>query len=405
MALKLVNGPIICTRLEGTVNGVKKIIYLFGDNHSQIHLQTQCPTYKATDFTKYFVETMGKTDKNINYDLFFEIGQTLHGKNPAYKDRYIDEFVKYFKETINISNNKDPDNKKNKSVSSSINKGSRDEPNLRLHHVDVRDYFDYDASYFAQQIDNTVIQIYNSQYISGNDVNNFILITNKLKENILQTTRYIANLKLSDSTKKKDDSITETIKKISNKLLNGYKHEDIKNTLIDESPLLKYVKSSIAKIDTVADQLINEVDKFGKLHEKYDNKLFKTQFTYHYGVDTATNAESIAKILLLNEELQVLVLYMYVNIMDLYFLRRFLDKDYINHAIAYTGYIHSFNYLYVLVKNFDFKITHITNPKVDTDQLENLIKKSEYDKAILEHYMPNELFQCINMTNFPDRFE
>ena len=44
-----------------------------------------------------------------------------------------------------------------------------------------------------------------------------------------------------------------------------------------------------------------------------------------------------------------------------YFLRRFLDKDYITKNIVYTGFIHTIEYLYFLVKHYDFKIIEI-NP-------------------------------------------
>ena len=48
------------------------------------------------------------------------------------------------------------------------------------------------------------------------------------------------------------------------------------------------------------------------------------------------------------------------KIMDLYFVKQFLDKDYITNSISYTGIDHSVHVLYILVKYFNFNITHIS---------------------------------------------
>jgi len=131
----LVNGPLICFRLEGKIGDIKKVIYLFGDRHAGVEQQTQCESHKSIDFVKYFVKTMKKTDKSKYYDLFFEIGaKELNKSMFKYKNKYIHEFTKYFKQTINVIN--DPnDDKKIKNI------GSFDEPNLLLHHIDIREYF------------------------------------------------------------------------------------------------------------------------------------------------------------------------------------------------------------------------------------------------------------------------
>jgi hypothetical protein len=45
-------------------------------------------------------------------------------------------------------------------------------------------------------------------------------------------------------------------------------------------------------------------------------------------------------------------------ITDLYFLRRFLDKKYIKNCILYTGSFHMVNLIYLLVKYFNYELTH-----------------------------------------------
>ena len=44
---------------------------------------------------------------------------------------------------------------------------------------------------------------------------------------------------------------------------------------------------------------------------------------------------------------------------DLYFIRRFITKDYIKNGIIYTGSAHLCDITYILTKYFNFKITNI----------------------------------------------
>ena len=66
-----------------------------------------------------------------------------------------------------------------------------------------------------------------------------------------------------------------------------------------------------------------------------------------------------------------------VTFMDVYFLRRFLDKKYITNTVTYTGINHSINYIYALVKYFDFKITHASYMKYDIKEATKKIKNSD----------------------------
>ena len=60
-----------------------------------------------------------------------------------------------------------------------------------------------------------------------------------------------------------------------------------------------------------------------------------------------------------------------------YFLRRFLDKEYIKKTIIYISMYHSANYLHFLVKYCNYKIIEyefIDNKS--SKELENIIKKT-----------------------------
>ena len=94
----------------------------------------------------------------------------------------------------------------------------------------------------------------------------------------------------------------------------------------------------------------------------------------------------------------------YSYIVDIYFLRRFLDKDYITNGIVYMGIYHIAFYCYVLVKYFNFKITHIANDTISIKKLEMKIKKEKFSKDIIKTLMDKKLNQCSNLSIFPEGF-
>lgn len=91
--------------------------------------------------------------------------------------------------------------------------------------------------------------------------------------------------------------------------------------------------------------------------------------------------------------------------MDIYFLRRFLDKDYITNAITYTGSAHSNTYINILVKDFGFKITHASYSKIpDIDELNNIVKRTINSNDLGEYLYPPIQSQCSDVTHFPENF-
>lgn len=99
------------------------------------------------------------------------------------------------------------------------------------------------------------------------------------------------------------------------------------------------------------------------------------------------------------------------RIVDLYFMRRFLDKDYITNAIVYTGATHSLSYIYILRK-LGFKITHCANcPIKDISELNKKVldvKNFPFEESIFELFdlfLTEDQIQCSNISDFPKKFE
>jgi hypothetical protein len=91
--------------------------------------------------------------------------------------------------------------------------------------------------------------------------------------------------------------------------------------------------------------------------------------------------------------------------MDIYFLRKFLDKNYITNGVVYTGAHHSLTYIRLLIKYFDFKMTHVSYVKGnDINEAEEIIKKSKHENELTILFMDEPFGQCSNMSSFPQPF-
>lgn len=414
----LVNGPIVCFRLEGTVNNIKKVIYLFGDNHSPVQYQTQCPSWKSNDFVRYFTKTMQNTNKETNYDLFFESGEMEENIELSRKERYIDEIYKYFKSTLNIVNvdaSTDIKSSFNKLQShhklhKKQNKGSTEKPNLRLHHIDVRDVFYRKYAHVSiHGITNMCAKIEKQQYIYAEDINFLKMAIPKLINELYCATNsflYDQITKTMTNTALETFEINDYNKIIdkSNKLINGYDHENVKNNLVSGSFILDNIRTSLKSIDVLCIELLKLTTNFLKFVNENANKMTQGQYYAAYGIDKISIYKYIGKIISLEDQIYSHFLIITSKTMDLYALRRFLDKDYITNTISYTGYAHTLVYLYVLVKYFHFEITHTTNTEISIQEMTKIINETYFNDNICLQLMPKFLHQCIDMSSFPQFF-
>ena len=96
------------------------------------------------------------------------------------------------------------------------------------------------------------------------------------------------------------------------------------------------------------------------------------------------------------------------RIVDIYMLRRFLDKSYITNAISYTGAAHSANYVEILMRDFGFKITHAAYSSMGTTDMQALnaeIKRRlDAKESIYNLFVALPLQQCSDLTSFPENF-
>lgn len=357
------NGPINIYRLENNDTG--KIVYIFGDHHINIGNQTKC----ADDFNvenmnidtflfKFFKEN-NETLFDFFYEDFTDVNpmDTEHQKNWNIKERkytnmYFSSILMNVYNNINLIDNKIH-------VSKNL-------PNLRFHYFNFR---------------NTLV--------------NFIGYTTHKVYNLVNNDNYdIVIEHLTFFASKFDESLIY-LKSDENKFINKikYKYNDLKLgkkmiKLYNEN-IIKYGES-INKmiIDTI--NYIKKTPKL-KLREISDEEKYDLRKIIHVNLNKIDD--------------EIITLFAFTT--DLYLIRRLLDKDYIKNCIIYTGTAHMTNIIHILIKHFNYNITHVA--KKDENMTVKKIQKT-FNKSInnyknkkqLNDIVNNDNFQCANLFDFPD---
>lgn len=417
----LVNGPVNAIRLEGQINGVNKIVYLFADCHQSISNETKCDSFVSIDFVKFFYETMEKTNKEINFDFFFEnysnvdMFEQYKYSNYAHREKYLDEIRKYVDSDMNM--NRHAENKG--AIYENI--GSKSFKNLKLHYLDIRSFLganildpienniayyfnNFDKDYEFWMIDKLLINLYEYRYL-------IVMLYDEICDAIKIKKKSYKFLKIDENiisdTKISIENMGEQkprINKYINKIFKKYKNNDVKDKLLNS----KIFNNIITNIQHVIKELNICIKKSLKLKEI--SKVSK------FGLNKANNEEYIygCDYQLLNKIFYILKkkysilnyerVRIFVNLTDIYLLRRLLDKEYINHSIVYTGSWHTGNYIHTLLNYFNFTITHMDYSKFDLRDTNKIILEKE-PKDLGELVMKPILKQCVDMSKFPKNFE
>jgi len=82
---------------------------------------------------------------------------------------------------------------------------------------------------------------------------------------------------------------------------------------------------------------------------------------------------------------------------DIYTIRRILDKDYIKNTIIYSNSNILINYLFSLVKLFNFNIVKISYSKYPINKLQQLINNINFDEKYI--YNISKLLDIYNFNN------
>ena len=404
--IKQINGPVNVVRMEGRIHGIKKVIYVFMDYHEPVTQQTECTNLFSKDVHKYFIDTFYELNKTFNtYDFFMETRPTemfdeIPPNMPNYKYNYINQIVKLFQKIFSF------DKEKNKVNIPDLFK------NIRLHYLDVRDYFKHHMMFKLLYINDITASFMVQYQIRVSSLSQIVDILKYIKEhlqnviNILSTNVYTEPATKPVVLKHKDLEALdeEVIKRLSYKMRQRYNDKDIKNKL---NKILDEIIDKFVGIIKDIDVAINDFTYYGSTIINADSKLIKDDnhpYIYVYGLSSYTVREFIKDIIDKTQRIYDIFVRTFANLTDVYFLRRFLDKDYITNAIVYAGATHSGLYINILVNHFDFEITHVSYSKIsDIKELMEEIKKQNMD-SLYQFFSPPILKQCSDMTDFPENF-
>lgn len=399
-----VNGPINVARVEGTIYGIKKVLYLFMDYHNNVLYQSQCDNFDNIDLNKYMIkefrEANGKTPEKV-FDLFLEISNTRAHENMVqmYKARYIDEVQRFFShETLS----------EKKAI-----------PNVRYHYIDIRDFLKTSINDISHNLYHAVKNSSVNDSMTQSDYEYILASLQQLSDSVHMTYDLLypnkQNNQKRQSANKNNKILSnnneqnyEIVKQFMNKIMTKYNHNELPRKFTELFDIIKNNFDEIFKlIDQMRESLI--VNKpLLSFHPEFLNKISSDKkYYYSYGKDVIRYIEFISQLEILESKLSLLIVMTFAMVVDLFFLRRFLDKDYVQNAVVYTGIAHSITYIYMLVKHFDFKITNVSYlaDRNTPESATAFIKKSKIgDPEIDKLFYPPSLYQCSNMSDFPTNF-
>lgn len=366
-----VNGPINFFRLKNNNN---KDIYLFSDIHKDLNNQTECDEINSINIDKFFLNFFKNNKKQVDFML-----ETYKDyQNNCESQIYLVKLRKMF---------------------NSFYKKNPYYENLRIHYLDIRNY-----KYLEQIHQNSYYLI---DYLNSNNIYKFKTINEKLDTMKFYLNKimdyYVNNLDKSYDTDK--ENIFENL---LDKIMNKYNNIDNKqkiNKFLETNfyKKIKYTNELITNLKTKLNQYSINIENSNK-KDKYvvcnKNKKDYEKYIYEYSFYNTKEYYDIKyeinnKCSEIKEQVDIIKL----TIMDCYFLRRFLDKDYITNNIVYTGFIHTIEYLYFLVKHYDFKIIEMDDKNSYTiKELNNIIKNNNSIYDVINILLSKQSFkQCIKI--------
>jgi hypothetical protein len=399
--IKQISGPVNVVRLEGNLDGIKKVIYLFMDWHENIYKQTECTNIYSKDINKYFVEAFTKINEMPGmYDFFMEVRPSdiliMDDTKKKAKMIYIWQVIKLFRMVFSY------DKEKNKVNMSGLFK------NTRLHFLDIRDYLKY---HIMTPLENALSNSEQFMYNNGIQLDILSNIINSLAETKTQIEKTITALMTNKEKNQKTQLIKEykgpdeeIILDLGRKIRIAYKHENVRNILVS---IFDKDLQNLTNISKNIDGIIQQFKDYGNyIDNNYDKLLIERKGIYTYGIGSNTMRKIIVNITNTCTDLYLDTVSVFARITDVYFLRRFLDKDYITNAIVYSGAAHSETYIRILVSYFGFKVTNASFSAIQNlnELNKEIIARHNKNEEVADLFNPPILQQCSDMTNFPENF-
>lgn len=365
-----INGPVNVIRLQNN----NKTLDVYMDFHKNI--QDKCE--EGIDIDKYLTKSFKNIKGKKIYDFFLEINLSDAISQIAdTRKKYIHDVMRMFTNIFIY------DSVSNKIVL------SKEFPNLRVHYIDIRNYIPQKQY---------IPKLYNSfNKLTPNDVTKSFLekfmqdMSSLKKIDSIMYDMIYRNVTDFDMIYQNVTDFDMNLVKIINKIRTKYTNQTIGskiNTIID-SDLKSYFEKYFTSLDTLIEYLESTIHNYDNDNNSFFEKKISKYLLILYSI-----CEKYEYVL----EYRVKIL---MFLMDIFFLRRFLDKDYTTSSIVYTGFAHSNNYIYYLVKYFGFKITHAYYIKGIISEVNKMIEELDDPDKLKKYISPPKKYQCINLKDFP----
>ena len=420
--------------MEGRVFGIDKVIYIFFEYHESCRMETKCDDIFADTITQFLIKEFRRPDIDLTYDFFLEAFPTRLDPRGTWRDIYIGELRQMVAKTLSY----DP----------TADKVSRSEvlPRVRLHYIDIRDYLFENIFYYGiDLVYGLGRDLYVSVVCNGNP-NGVAPFCDRLTEAVLRFRDQLDEINglffvLSPQSQpggagtapapapvptpasrprrvirppgeeipapEKLEITLHLIRKIKEQ----YRHPEVKTVIT--RMLDDYLKEGLVSmrrhIDTVV-RLLADLKELASVNPSILNEKAKVDvdipgFTQQvsYGPDIDAMTEVVVRVDHLLSAVKKVSYDTGTVVTDAYFLRRFLDKDYVTNGVSYTGARHSDMYVHMLAKYFDFKVTHASYTRYDLKTLNEKIKGplgTEFSLSL----RPPVRQQCSDLSSFPEGF-
>jgi hypothetical protein len=396
-----VTGPINAVRLEGNIFGIKKQIYIFMDWHTNHEAQTSCTQKDSMTIKDYMVKEAKKLSQNSKLDIILEADDKKPHKS---EDLHIVQTQKFFK--AQVDKNKFLQKQKlslNPTMSPTT---SSDVPiNVRLHYIDIERYIEQEKLKNIKELYEAHATLSVLDYLTSDNVDMYMTKYTQLENTLMGTYNMIFNPNIITTSLIKDD-FHKKINRSINKITSNYNHSEIRHKM---DPLFDdYARLHNICITTIH-RSVNLLKKAKTviLERNKNLKLINFEgYKFHNYYDTTEFKDFISELYGKLKILDNLTRILYGKIIEIFILRRLLDKDYITTCAFYTGIRHSMTYIYFMIKYFDFKITHVCHSREQNlERLNSIIIAAKQGEDIEELFYPPVVIQCIDLGGFPKGFQ
>jgi hypothetical protein len=354
--------PVNYIQLSGNISNIQKNITIVLDKHFDLDNQTRCDSFDSIDISQYLYKLIKNAIEPLDFFLEIRDNQLIEPIRDK-RDIYIKDVMEMFKTEFLLNGDKV--------------KYSKSNPNVRLHYLDIRDHLG--IFYLTRLIHYDILPIIESLKNNTSNDNDKLKQTKILTEYIEKIQKHIKKLIKNKQFIQKSESQQFDEKSQEyylNKIIHKYNQQTLKNNLnIFLNMNISTYKNQINNI------LANIVDNI-----------------FSYDMDLKNNFYLDEMIKSFNE-LNIVILKLYTLFTDIYFLRRILDKDYIQNVITYCGNHHGLDYMFFLVKYCDFKIIKIYNS--NNMSIDTIINKFEDINYVQEVYImfsleKEKIKQCVD---------